>query len=918
MPEKDDPFNADMQRRAQLEAAEARRREIEKAYAETGQLPLPPGMVAGTWGPIASKEKETEDLAAFSSKRKPKKDQSRVPSGWDQTRQKVAAAIDAPIQSAGSTIDYYAGPHAQKTFGRIAQAGDIAASMTPILGDMRDMTTSMVDAVDDFMAGDYGSAAMNVGLGGATLLPGMFIGPAARNFPHDKAQEAIDMLRRDASPEAIRRKTGIIFDSAGIPRLEIDDSTSGLTPKGEKFARGGAIDPRSPMMPLDQAYDHPELYDNYPQLRGYMTRFADDGGPAGAFHPAYGGKGAHLEAYGQLDAAPTGTYNGPRNQRQVALHEMQHAVSDIEGSSMGSMPESVPKEVRDAFPDKTNYQLYRRAGDEVLANTTALRADLDPEMRDIVSPYYGVDNPNKDDLWNSVYKDQQEEFPRSEQWSERLASGSGWDDPRGARTRSRPAFDPADPTARRPDYLWGGPSGGYGGASREPVMGSVPDPATPVAPNGPRRRRAISGLGDFPNTAPEYIASATAQNGGNSVNIPTGGEPVDGLMMGMYRNDDPRNMVVTGQMSPQDAEAFFKTNKKALQGEDKYFGTWFSPDDGKTYLDVSRRFEPDQVRKATKFGERTGQIAGFNRGTFETFPVGNWDEFVQGDEFAGRMDEMAKYGGQFLDQYPTRQWWDMMGTSIEDTYGPNTSYMAGTTAATAPNAQPRENLQTSSEYMRRIIKGEPMVQPDWRVGDSGGPPMSRTVGTKIGMEDGRKGNLERAGRGEPLGGPKVESERRAMLGDPDAVVLDRWHARLGEKPQAGVFTEVEEGTISPENYPLLERVFQEEARKQGMTPRDFSADVWTGVRERVRNTGDLYGTPYKASAVRGESKAYADVWTDLLKEKAGFLGISVDEMKARLRSGDANLLSALPAIPGGMAILNALGYGSPEQGEPGL
>jgi hypothetical protein len=489
MPEAADPFNADMQRRArkkaELEAAEAKRREIEKAYSDTGQLPLQPGMVAGTWGQIASKDKETEDLAAFSRKRKPKKDQSRVPSGWDQTRQKVASAIDKPVQKLGKIVDYYAGPHASEALGRAGQAGDIAASMTPVLGDIRDMTTLGVEAVDDLMAGEYGSAAMNVGLAGSTLLPAIFIGPKAKNFPHNRAADAMDMLRQGVDPETIRTQTGIVFDAEGIPRFEISDANAKLTPKGERFAKGGAIDSRSPMMPFGVAYDHPELFDNYPQLMDYPTRFADDGGPAGAFYPAYGGKNPQVEAYGLVEGPAAPNYKAPKNLQQVILHEGQHAVDDIENASMGSMPANVPREVMDAFPGVTDYQLYRRAGGETLANTTAARAYLDDDMRGAISPYHSGSGPL------SGY---QEQFPRSEQWSETMHPGSSWDDPRGTRTVARPAFDPANPNAPRPDYLWGGPSGGYGGASREPVMGSVEEAATPAPRNGPRRRGAISGL----------------------------------------------------------------------------------------------------------------------------------------------------------------------------------------------------------------------------------------------------------------------------------------------------------------------------------------------------------------------------------------------------------------------------------------
>ena len=41
---------------------------------------------------------------------------------------------------------------------------------------------------------------------------------------------------------------------------------------------------------------------------------------------------------------------------------------------------------------------------------------------------------------------------------------------------------------------------------------------------------------------------------------------------------------------------------------------------------------------------------------------------------------------------------------------------------------------------------------------------------------------------------------------------------------------------------------------------------------------------------------------NLIKDKANHLGISIKEMEARLKSGDANLMSTLLATPFGLAV----------------
>jgi hypothetical protein len=419
-------------------------------------------------------------------------------------------------------------------------------------------------------------------------------------------------------------------------------------------------------------------------------------------------------------------------------------------------------------------------------------------------------------------------------------------------------------------------------------------------------------LGRHPTTNPKTIAAKTRASGGYSVNVPTGEIPEEGLMVGKYANDDPRNMVIEGRpVRSTDIEAHAKTNEQALKKPEHYLGTW--TDDGKTYLDVSQRFPGGQVRQATKAGEKTGQLAGFDVGNMESFPIGNWKEFVDSPDFAARLDEMSQRGRQYLDQFPSKEWWDMHGTGFERVYGPeNMRQVAGFTAVTAPNSQLRPNVQTMSEYMRRHIKGEPIVQPDWRVPETA---MSRTPGTQIGMEKDRAANLGRAAKGnlEEISGNKVREEALAMTGDPNAVPLDRHHIRLSENPAEGVYAGTQEGqlpkdTKSSSPYYHLKGAIGRAAERAGMNVRDYSANVWTGIRETIRGTGELYGTKYRRSAIQGESKGYADHFEDLLKEKADHLGISVPELEQKLRAGDADLLSFVLAVPLGASLLG-LGFG---------
>lgn len=414
------------------------------------------------------------------------------------------------------------------------------------------------------------------------------------------------------------------------------------------------------------------------------------------------------------------------------------------------------------------------------------------------------------------------------------------------------------------------------------------------------------GLGAFPSTTVGRIRNATNERGGYSVNLLTGDQPTSGLMMGRYANSDPRNTsgpVINANLINEHA----LKNAVPLSSPENYFGTWLDPQEKlKAYLDVSKRFNPDQIRQATKYGERTGQLAGYNVGSGQTFPVGNWEEFIRSPEFmgpSGRLAQMEQVGRNYLAKHPTGDWWDIRGSTMENVYGKsNLPQVAGFTASTAPVSAPRENIQTMSEYMRRHIRGEPILQPNWRVPAGA---MTRTEGVQIGMEGSRANNLTQSSLGnyDNLSGMKVGEEGRALMGDPNAVVLDRHQIRVSEDPSRGIFASGQPDIIDPKRYGLLKGSITDYAKDYSTKNANrASADIWTGIRETIKNNSDLFGTKFKGSAITGDSKSYIDHFNDLIKDKAKFMGISVQEMKSKLGSGDANLLSLLLSTPIGAAI----------------
>ena len=425
-----------------------------------------------------------------------------------------------------------------------------------------------------------------------------------------------------------------------------------------------------------------------------------------------------------------------------------------------------------------------------------------------------------------------------------------------------------------------------GGTTIEDVMKSI------------ESKKVTEGLGKFKSTKPSEIYKNTMA-GGYSVNIPTGDIPNEGLMMGMYKNTDPRNMVLD-KLTKKDIEQQYLTNKKVLDRPENYFGSWLDPESKKTYLDVSQKFAPNELRKAVKFGERTNQIAGYDVGKGESFPVGNWPEFIRSPEYANRLQELNQSGVDYLKQHPTVNWWDLHGTPLEDIYGKeNLPNVAGYLAATSPVSDVPRNARIASEYMRRQIAGEPIIQPNFRMPENA---VFETVGNMMPMETGRAKNLMAAseGRIEDLQKEKVRNMGKALMGDPNAMVFDRHWANLSEKPAANIFTGPEKGVFpSGKQYADLEQIVANQAKAANMTPRDFSANVWTGYRHKAQQEGNVFGQKTAGAGIQGESKSIADTYLDLIKTKAEKLNIPYNEMIKKLKSGEISLLSVMPLSVGG-------------------
>ena len=110
-------------------------------------------------------------------------------------------------------------------------------------------------------------------------------------------------------------------------------------------------------------------------------------------------------------------------------------------------------------------------------------------------------------------------------------------------------------------------------------------------------------------------------------------------------------------------------------------------------------------------------------------------------------------------------------------------------------------------------------------------------------------NVWRVVNGEPLSGPKVVSFARNLLGDADAVTVDRWiiRAMLGEREfmsadDLGSDATPEERQqfkkdkanaerITISNYRCIRDLIQKLAAQEGIEPRQYQAAAWAGVKD---------------------------------------------------------------------------------------
>jgi hypothetical protein len=147
-------------------------------------------------------------------------------------------------------------------------------------------------------------------------------------------------------------------------------------------------------------------------------------------------------------------------------------------------------------------------------------------------------------------------------------------------------------------------------------------------------------------------------------------------------------------------------------------------------------------------------------------------------------------------------WYDQSAKELKEMFGKDAELVAGFLTATSVNATIKSNATLGLKAYRQWKAGEPFE----------------------GFLPAVKKELNRVANGEPLSGRKLDNFRKALIGDPDAVVVDRWMLRaFGVKGNGATQAQ----------YDLIEDAVRQMAKDKGVTPRQMQAAIWYGIKSQM-------------------------------------------------------------------------------------
>jgi hypothetical protein len=218
---------------------------------------------------------------------------------------------------------------------------------------------------------------------------GILAGPMAKTANFDKLRKAVQMEMKKAHPEEIWQETGWTRGLDRRWRFEIPDQFTQPVGLEREIARPAGLGARSyerlstppprQLGDFDKIYDHPELYEAYPQLKQIAGRLSLDPQLSKPYAGSY--------SYGPGNGPGTLLAQGTTYDylKDTTLHELQHAVQGLEKFAGGGSPQQFLSQ-SGGDPLKA-HALYERLKGEAEARLVSGRSWLKPETLKNVSPF---------------------------------------------------------------------------------------------------------------------------------------------------------------------------------------------------------------------------------------------------------------------------------------------------------------------------------------------------------------------------------------------------------------------------------------------------------------------------------------------------------------------------------------------------
>lgn len=166
------------------------------------------------------------------------------------------------------------------------------------------------------------------------------------------------------------------------------------------------------------------------------------------------------------------------------------------------------------------------------------------------------------------------------------------------------------------------------------------------------------------------------------------------------------------------------------------------------------------------------------------------------------------------------QWYDKTQAELQQKFGADAPLVAKFFAATSNNATVSSNAALTLKALKQYKMGEPFTGflPDV-------------------IE-----NLKRAAADQPLNGRKIDNFAKALSGDPDAVVADRWIMRAFGFNKGTALTDTQ--------YDFIENAIKQLADKTGQTPRQVQAAIWFAFKNAAEEGKNRPPSPSPEQAIQ--------------------------------------------------------------------